>query len=177
MKTCPKCGAEADGIFCIHCGAAVNAETATPAEPAAPAAPAADFPQKTFTTAEPYTAPAAPVVPQQPTYTAPATPVTPQQPYGGYQTPYYPPAAPQEKPVSVGGWIGRSLIPCIPGIGWLIYLIMLFVWMGDKTKEASFRNWAKAQLVVMGIVVGLAILLIFVLGVSVGEIVNEFTYQ
>ena len=139
MKICPKCGAEADGVFCVNCGAAVNES------PAAPAAPV-------------YTPPV------QPTYSAP------QQPYG-----YYPPQQPTEQPVSVGGWIGRSLIPYIPGVGWIIYLIMLFVWMGDKTKEESFRNWAKAQLIVMGILFALVlVLMIFmaVLGVSIAESLN-----
>jgi hypothetical protein len=82
------------------------------------------------------------------------------------------PQQPTEQPVSVGGWIGRSLIPCIPVVGTIIYFIMLFVWMGDKTKEETFRNWAKAQLIVMGIAIGLVILLIIfsaALGVSLAE--------
>ena len=160
MKICPKCGAEADGVFCINCGAAVNDAPAAPADKPAEPAPT-------------YTPPA------QPTYTAPQQPYTPpvqpQQPYG-YQPPqpygYYPPQQPTEEPISVGGWIGRSLIPCIPVVGTIIYLIMLFVWMGDKTKEETFRNWAKAQLVVMGIVIGLVILLLIfsaALGVSLAE--------
>ena len=146
MKICPKCGAEADGVFCINCGAAVNDSPAAPATEAPAAAP------------------------QQPTYTAPQQNYgyqPPQQPYG-----YYPPQQPAEQPVSVGGWIGRSLIPCIPGVGAIIYLIMLFVWMGDKTKEETFRNWAKAQLIVMGIAVGLVILLVIfsaALGMSIAE--------
>ena len=158
MKICPKCGAEADGVFCISCGAAVNAS---------PAAPATEKPAE-----EPVAAPVQPTYtpPVQPTYTAPQQPYgyqPPQQPYG-----YYPPQQPTEQPISVGGWIGRSLIPCIPGVGAIIYLIMLFVWMGDKTKEETFRNWAKAQLIVMGIAVGLVILLVIfsaALGMSVAE--------
>ena len=63
-----------------------------------------------------------------------------------------------KQPISIGGWIGRSLISCIPLVGPLVYLIMLFVWAGDTTKEDSFRNWAKAQLIIMGIVVGLSLL-------------------
>ena len=69
-------------------------------------------------------------------------------------------------PISVGGWIGRSLIPCIPLVGGLVYLIMLFVWSGDKTREDSFRNWAKAQLIVLAIVLVLAIVAV-VLGITV----------
>ena len=57
----------------------------------------------------------------------------------------------------LGGWIGRTLIPCIPVIGAIAYLIMLFVWSGDTEKEDSFRNWAKAQLIVMGIALAVAV--------------------
>ena len=67
--------------------------------------------------------------------------------------------------VSVGGWIGRSLIPYIPFVGGLIYLIMLFIWCGDSTKEDTFRNWAKAQLIVMAIVVVLSVIIGIVFGV------------
>ena len=69
-------------------------------------------------------------------------------------------------PVSVGGWIGRQLIPCIPLVGGIVYLIMLFIWSGDKKKEETFRNWAKAQLIVMAVVVVLAIIFV-ILGLTV----------
>ena len=60
--------------------------------------------------------------------------------------------------ISVGGWIGRTLIPMIPLVGSIVYLIMLFVWSGDKKKEDTFRNWAKAQLIVMAIVIVLTVI-------------------
>lgn len=62
------------------------------------------------------------------------------------------------QPISVGGWIGRTLIPCIPLVGGIVYLVMLFIWSGDTKKEETFRNWAKAQLIVMAIVLVLAII-------------------
>ena len=67
----------------------------------------------------------------------------------------------QRQPVSVAGWIGRSLIPMIPLLGPIIYFIMLFVWSGDNSKEESFKNWAKAQLVVMliGVILSLVVIL------------------
>lgn len=79
--------------------------------------------------------------------TAPVTPVAPV-----VETPA--PAAPviinntapAKRVVSPGGYIGRSLLACIPIVGWLIYFIMLFVWAGNDEVEDSFRNWAKAQL-------------------------------
>ena len=72
----------------------------------------------------------------------------------------------KKEPISVGGWIGRSLIPCIPVVGGIVYLIMLFIWSGDTKKEETFRNWAKAQLIVTAIVIVLAIILGVVFGVA-----------
>ena len=77
----------------------------------------------------------------------------------------YQPNHPKES-ISVGSWIGRQLIPCIPLLGSIIYLIMLFVWSGDTRKEETFRNWAKAQLIVMAIVLVLVIIGV-VLGLTV----------
>lgn len=67
--------------------------------------------------------------------------------------------------VSVGGWIGRSLIPMIPLVGSIVYLIMLFIWSGDVKKEETFRNWAKAQLIVTAV-----ILIVGIIGVILGII-------
>ena len=69
------------------------------------------------------------------------------------------PRSHSKEPVSVGGWIGRSLIPFIPLVGGIVYLIMLFIWSGNKEKEETFRNWAKAQLIVMAITLVLAIVI------------------
>ena len=62
-----------------------------------------------------------------------------------------------KEPISIGGWIGRSLIPLIPLVGGIVYLIMLFIWSGDNTKEDTFRNWATAQLIVTAVVLVLAV--------------------
>jgi hypothetical protein len=89
----------------------------------------------------------------------------------------YAPAATQatpKTPISIGGWIGRSLIPMIPLVGGIVYLIMLFIWSGDKTKEDTFRNWAKAQLIIMAIVIVLTIILVAVFGVAFAEIANSY---
>ena len=77
--------------------------------------------------------------------------------------------------VSVGGWIGRSLISFIPIVGGLIYFIMLFVWSGNKKKEDSFRNWAKAQLIVMAIAVVLGILVFVLFGSAIAEALYYLT--
>ena len=76
-------------------------------------------------------------------------------------------------PISVGGWIGRSLIPMIPLVGTIVWLIMLFVWSGDTRKEDTFRNWAKAQLIVTAIVVVLVILVGIVFGATAVDLMES----
>ena len=76
-------------------------------------------------------------------------------------------------PISVGGWIGRTLIPCIPVVGGIVYLIMLFIWSGDKKKEDTFRNWAKAQLILMAVAIVLTVLLVVLFGASFMEVAES----
>ena len=76
---------------------------------------------------------------------------------------------PAKESVSVGGWIGRSLIPCIPLVGGIVYLIMLFIWSGDRKKEDTFRNWAKAQLILMAVAIVLTILMAILFGATFAE--------
>ncbi len=78
--------------------------------------------------------------------------------------------------ISVGGWIGRSLIPYIPIVGSIVYLIMLFIWSGDKKKEDTFRNWAKAQLIIMAVGLVLAILLVVLFGGAFMEAMESAMY-
>ena len=178
MAFCKNCGTLMENDVCPNCGTA-NA----PAEP-----------QPVYTApAEPqpvYTAPAEPqqpTVPLKPTYTEPQQPpVAPpppygasQPPYGAYPPPYYAPHKPAAEPVTAGGWIWRSLLAYIPFVGWIIYLVMLFVWMGDESKEESFRNWAKAQLILLAISIGLVLLLfifLVVLGFGLADLVSEIYY-
>ena len=69
----------------------------------------------------------------------------------------------EKKHVSVGGWILRGLISYIPCVGSIIYLIMLFVWSGDDSYDDSARNWAKAQLILLAIALGLAVIGIIIM--------------
>lgn len=87
----------------------------------------------------------------------------------GAQAAQNPPAQAKES-ISVGGWIGRQLIPCIPLVGSIVYLIMLFIWSGDKKKEDTFRNWAKAQLIIMAVVIVLTALFAVLFGATFAEL-------
>ena len=147
---CENCGKELSNTahFCDGCGAS-QTSSAAPEQPA-------QVTQQTYS------------APQQP---APQAAPAQQQVYNNY---YQMP----KQPVSIGGWIGRTLIPLIPIVGGLVYLIMLFIWSGDKTKQETFNNWAKAQLWVMLIVFGV-FLLLFLTGASViteliEDIMREF---
>lgn len=154
---CEKCGKQVaeNAKFCEFCGAPVEkAPEAAPVVEAAPVAEEAPVYQ------------AAPQVNYGQQNAAPQAPNT-QVFNNFYQQP--------KKPVSVAGWIGRSLIPLIPCVGSIIYLIMLFIWAGDKTKEESFNNWAKAQLWVMLISVIISVITIFVIIAMFGSLDALFT--
>lgn len=59
-----------------------------------------------------------------------------------------------------------NVVLCIPILGWIAYFVMLAVWAGDQSKEQTFRNWAKAQLWVILIVVGIVLILFLIFGVA-----------
>lgn len=90
---------------------------------------------------------------------------------------------PARKVVGVWGYIWRNLIMYIPVVGQILYLVFLFIAaFGSKDKEESFRNWAKSQLLVMAIIlgiavlVGLVVLVVFILGgVSAREALSYTT--
>ena len=73
---------------------------------------------------------------------------------------------------SIGSWILTYIIMCIPLVG----LIMLFVWaFGEGTKEdPTFRNWARAELVIMVIAFVLAMIAVFaMMGGLLGSLEDE----
>lgn len=82
-----------------------------------------------------------------------------------YQPPinYY--QRPAEEHISTGKWVLYHLIPMIPVVGSLIYLIMLFVWGFGDDKNETFRNWAKSQLILCLISVGLVVLTIIAVAI------------
>lgn len=67
----------------------------------------------------------------------------------------------------VGSWILSYIVVCIPVIGF----IMLLVWaFGDGTKNnPTFRNWARAQLLIY--VIG------FVLGLALSAVLSQFLLE
>ena len=88
----------------------------------------------------------------------------PNQSY--YRPPYNQPpnyAGPLvDEHVSVGNWIGIFCINLIPCVGPIIYLVMLFVWAFGSTPKKSLKNYARAQLLIAAILLGIVIIVIII---------------
>lgn len=150
--TCGSCGApmKENIAFCTECGAKKGANTA----------PQAHQPPKQAATPPP-PPPQQPQVAAAPVYQA----SPPQQPI---QQPIQ--AAPQQtleqsvkgtkyEPITTGGFIGITLLLCIPIIGF----ILLIVWACGGCRKISKRSFARATLILAIImaVLGLIISLVF----------------
>ena len=155
---CENCGEQMaeNALTCPKCGAAAR-----------PARPAVEQPAYR------------PPVQQQNTPTVPIPPVQQYsqpvyaQPY--FQAPVMPPVNTANEHVSVGGWVGIFCINLIPVLGWLIYLILLFVWAFGDTKKKTLKNFAKATLIGMliMIILGIAVVVIAAIaGVSLTDYFN-----
>ena len=66
----------------------------------------------------------------------------------------------RKPPQSLGDWIITVLISKIPMIGF----IMLIVWAVDKEIDPSKSNWAKAELIVTFIWIGIALFIAAIIG-------------
>lgn len=66
-----------------------------------------------------------------------------------------------EKPVSFLNWLGTYAIMFIPFVGGIVFFVMLIIWSVSSNVPESKKNWARANLVFMVILIIIA--LIFVL--------------
>lgn len=57
----------------------------------------------------------------------------------------------KEKTVSFLNWLGTYGIMFIPFVGWLVLIVMLFIWAFDHNTAPSKKNWARATLIFAGI--------------------------
>lgn len=62
-----------------------------------------------------------------------------------------------ERPTSFLDWLGTYGIMLIPCVGWLVFLVMLFIWGFGNNASASKKNWARATLVFAGVILVLVI--------------------
>ena len=193
MTFCAECGANVpEGIsFCTECGKPINKKT-VPVEAAVSQpeqyAPHAQtqFPQYT---SQVQTQPMATYIPQiqQETVVAAYDPPIQQQPaavyaqHPQYEQPiatahqYLTPTFGATKPapgseysvMSVGAYIGNSILFSIPLIGWIICLVTAI-----SSKKINKRNFARAMMVFLIIGIILAVAIYFVLGWAAGLITD-----
>ena len=77
--------------------------------------------------------------------------------------------------VSIGGWIGRWIVMCIP----IVNIIMLFVWAFGGSRKYSLKTWARARLLLALIVIIALLITVIVLavsGVNVQEVFKSAKY-
>lgn len=173
MKICDKCSVANDdaAVFCTGCGAVLpnnnaqenvvnqtSTETFEQPQSYSQTQPTYAQPQQAYSQPQP---PFVQPVGSQPAYSTPPY----SQPYG--YAPINENMLPEEyKPVTVGQYIGYSILFGIPIIG----LIMLFVTAFGSDKSKSLRNFAKAQLIILAIVIVLYIIVFICAGTIIGEL-------
>lgn len=64
------------------------------------------------------------------------------------------------KPLSVKEWLVTLLLMAIPIVG----IVMLFIYAFGSNENPNRQNWAKAQLIMMAIVIGLVIFALVLFG-------------
>lgn len=76
-------------------------------------------------------------------------------------------------PMSVGSWVGTFLLTMIPTVG----LIFLFIWAFDGSTMQPKKNFARAYLLTIAIIMGLSIVFSILgfgmVGCLVGDFINE----
>lgn len=65
--------------------------------------------------------------------------------------------------VSTGLFLGVMLLPMIPMIGWILYLVFLFYWAFASSIEDSRKSFARASLIYSGITLVLVIVFVSVI--------------
>lgn len=141
MKTCPNCNTLNNdvNVFCENCGNALPVENAATQQAPVYEAPVQEAPQ--------------------PQYQAPVQPVNP---FYAMPPQFNEDMLPEEyKPVSVGKYIGYSILFSIPVVGFIMLLVTAF--SGGTNK--SLKNYARAMLVMYAIGVVLGIIIVVLMGI------------
>ena len=75
----------------------------------------------------------------------------------------------KEPVIGFGNWMITMLLPFIPMIGPLVYMVMLFVWAFGGTNRTK-KNWARAMLIML-------IISIIMLMIMFGSVFSELGMQ
>ena len=91
------------------------------------------------------------------------------------RVPFTPPYQIPVEPVSTGKWVLYQLIPYIPFIGGIVFIIMLFVWGFGDSHDKTFRNWARSRLIFSLISLILLILFVVFFGALFSQVYTDLT--
>ncbi|WP_455259354.1 hypothetical protein [Ruminococcus sp.] len=92
-----------------------------------------------------------------------------------YQQPNYNNMSNDEEHVSVLYWIGVFCINIIPCVGPIVYLVMMFVWAFGSTPKKSLKNFARAQLILSAIALGIMLIVIIISAIAGANAVDNLT--
>ncbi len=147
-KFCTNCGTllEEEKKFCTNCGIAVQPQV-SPVQPHA-------------TPVQPQ------VIPAQPVY-------QPQQAAGAYGIDTPPPKGSKYEPVSTLGFIGISLLACIPIVG----LVLMVIWALGGCKKINQRNMARASLIMMAVGLIFSLVVGSIIKRKITNMINEVEQQ
>lgn len=95
-----------------------------------------------------------------------------QQPNYGYNQNFNnaPNAGMDTSPMTLGDWLLTLLAMMIPCAGIILY----FVWAFGSHGNINRRNFCRAQLIIMGVILALYLVIILVLGVSVAGAISTY---
>ncbi len=83
----------------------------------------------------------------------PGGPMNNMGPMPGHGMPNTPYIVQNEKPTSFLNWLGTYGLLFIPLAGWLAFLVLLFIWAFSDNTPTSKKNWARATLILVGILI------------------------
>ncbi|HEX3023101.1 MAG TPA: hypothetical protein VHP81_12000 [Lachnospiraceae bacterium] len=66
----------------------------------------------------------------------------------------------EDKPIQFKTFFGIMILPLIPGFGWIVYIVVLFLWGFGNQYSRTQKNFARASLVMGLISIILAIALL-----------------
>ena len=84
-----------------------------------------------------------------------------------------PAAEGQEKPGSFLSWLGLYGLLFVPFVGWILFLIIVFLWAFGNNTTVSKKNWARATLVFIGVLAVIFIIFMAVMLISYAPMYQE----
>jgi fatty acid desaturase len=92
-----------------------------------------------------------------------------------YNMPYH---QQDNRPVSFLNYLASYGIFFIPFAGWLIFIVMLFIWAFSNNTPASKKNWARATLIFLGVLMAFMVFyLMYVISTPVFQDMMNGTFD